>query len=187
MCLPIAALGTTALGTAKLALAGVSAVSSIASASAEQKAGMARYNQNKQAAEDAYILETQLMNKRMNEEQAALSQNKQDNRVKQMMASSTALVNAAAGGVQGLSVEQALTDFKRNEGIVTDRLNQSFEAKQEQARFEVMGLQSKARDRVNSVPIPGMGNLFTSVVRGGGAVFDAVSEYTNLFDGDLDG
>lgn len=174
------------LGAAKLAIAAASTVATVATAVNAQKAGNERYEQNAQAANDAYILETHLKNKQLQEQGKAVAQRKEDNSIKRLKATGTALASAAAGGVEGASVDQVLQDFRRSEGVIEDRLDQSLEAQESQAAYELLGSQAKAQSRINSIPIPDSSAVYGAAVRGAGNLVGAFSDYKDLYDGDYD-
>lgn len=174
------------LGAAKLAIGVASTAASIGSAINANKRQTELHEQNKQAAHDAYVLETHLKNKQLQEQGKAVSQRKQDNAIKRMKATGTALTAAAAGGVEGMAVDQVLQDFKRSEGIVEDRLDQSLEARQSQAVYDMIGSQAKTQSRVNSIPLPDNSNVYGAVVRGAGNLVGEFSDFKDLYDGDYD-
>lgn len=175
-----------ALGASQLAISAASAVAGVAGAVGEYREGARRHEENAQSARDAYILETHLTNKRLLQERQASSQKKADNSIKRMQAEATGLVAAASGGVQGRSVEQVLDDFRRSEGVVSDRIDQSQEAREDQAVFDMQGSAAKARSRVNSVPMPSLSGVYTATVRGVGSLANGYSDYRDLYEGDYD-
>ncbi|WP_339771426.1 hypothetical protein [uncultured Pseudosulfitobacter sp.] len=175
-----------ALGAMKLAVGVTSAAAGVAQSINANKRQGELYEQNGQAAKDAYFLETHLTNKKLMDERKATSQKKQDNSIKRMKASATALTAAATGGVQGGSVSQVLDDYKRSEGVVSDRLDQSLESAESQSVYNMMGSQAKAQARINSIPLPDNSNIYASVIRGAGSVMGEFSDFKDLYDGDYD-
>ena len=172
------------LGAAKLALMVGSTVMSITGAHEQHKRELDMKKANDKSAHEAYILETHLINRRLLEEGEAVAQKKGDNSIKRMQASASSLAYAAAGGVEGVSVDQVLQDFKRSEGIVADRLDRNLEARQNQAVFDMMGSQARSQNRINAVPVPTLDNLYATAARGAGAIVGGVSDFKDLFDGD---
>jgi len=175
-----------AIAGAELAIGVASGVATAAASVSSYKQGIKRYEDNVQASRDAFVLETHLINKRLSEEKKATSQKKSDNTIKRMQAGASGLAMAAAGGVQGASVEQILDDFRRSEGVVGDRLDQSMAARSEQAHYDMMGSAAKAQRRINSVPIPSQAEAYAGVARGVSTAVSSYSDFNDLYAGEED-
>lgn len=175
-----------ALGAGKLIVGAASTYAGVQGAKNQYERQAQHYEQNKQAAHDAYILDTHLRNKNLMQQRAATSQRKQDNSLKRLQAEGSALAAAAAGGVEGASVSQILDDFRRNEGVIEDRLDQNLEAREDQNDFELLGSQATAQGRANSVQIPSLDGVYSTAVRGAGNLLGEFSDFSDLFDGDFD-
>lgn len=174
------------LGAGKLGLGILSGAATAITGVMQYKDGVEQSEQNAEAAIDAYHLETYLSGQRGLQEQEAAGQRLQDIQVKAMQDGARAQNAAAAGGVQGASVQQVLADFKRNEGVMTDRVKASRDARRNQSEMEMRGMQANAQNRINSVPPPSVASAFGAVFRGAGMIAGSVSEYVDLWDGDYE-
>ena len=189
MCPPIiAAIGgaSSLLGAGSLALTAASGVASAVGAVTSYKQGVQQAEQTSQAAVDSYILETHLLNKRKLEERTATAQRLSDNSLRRMKGEASAITAAASGGVQGNSVEQVLADFYRNENVTSDRLKQSQEAQDSQIGYQMRGLEAKTKDRINSIPVPSVGDLFGTLAKSAGSIVGGFSDFKDQFDGDYE-
>lgn len=168
----------------KLALGVASGIGTAVSGVMQYKDGVEQAEQNAEASIDAYHLETYLTGQRGQQEQEAASQKVQDIQVKALQDGARAENAAAAGGVEGGAVQAVLADFKRNEGIITDRTKASAAARKNQLQVEQMGMQANAQNRINSVPPPSLGTAFGAIFRGAGGIASSVSDYADMWDGD---
>jgi hypothetical protein len=153
-----------AASTTALAIQGVSAVTSAASAidqSNKQNEAVAR---NAQSAKDAYFLKSKQTNLRVLQEQTQAAQQKRDADLKALKSQGTAAAAAAGAGVQGVDVDRLLNDFERSEGVLADRIEQRLEGMQQQAEMNKLGFQSEAQNRINSMQPIGFAETLFNVV-----------------------
>ena len=139
--------------------AGISALGALDAAGRQNKAAA----QNNQAALDAYFLKSKQNQLSVIQEQTQASQQKQDAGLKSMRAQGTAIAAAGGAGVQGTNVAQLLNDFERSEGLMTDRVQQRLEGVQAQAAMSVLGFQSEAQNRINSMQPQGFAETLFNV------------------------
>ena len=193
---PLASIGGAMTGTAAaagaamaasnaaLAIQGISAVGGVVNAFGQASAQNQRYAQNAASAQDAYFLKTTLANKRIMEESAQASQQKDDAAIKNMKAQGTASAAAAASGVQGVDVGRLLDDFERSEGMLNNRIDQKLDSMKQQNEMEKLQFQSEAVNRINSVqPASFAETLFNVVepIAGFGLnYYDTKARYANL-------
>lgn len=176
---------TTMIMAAQLAVAGASAASGVKAAKRQYQREEEAHEENKQAAHDAFILETHLMSKRVQEQRMATSQKDQDNSIKRMKASASAEVAAASASTQGASVQQVLHDFKRSEGVVSDRLAMSGEAFEDQTYYQGLSAGARAEDRARSIPMPTMDGIYSAQLRGVSKVVGAFSDFRDYYTGEV--
>ena len=139
--------------------AGISALGALDAAGRQNKGAA----QNNQAALDAYFLKSKQNQLSVIQEQTQASQQKQDAGLKSMRAQGTAIAAAGGAGVQGTNVAQLLNDFERSEGLMTDRVQQRLEGVQAQAAMSVLGFQSEAQNRINSMQPQGFAETLFNV------------------------
>jgi hypothetical protein len=182
MCEPVSAF----IAANQLAIAGASAAASTLGAVSQYNEQTDTAEANQQAAKDAYILQSHLTNRKLMEERTSISQKKQDNSIKRMQSSASGVAMAAAGGVQGASVDQMLDDFRRNEGVISDRYDQTMESKELQATYDMRGAKATADSRIQANKGPSLAGVYTTAIRGAGSFASSASDFKDLYDGDYD-
>lgn len=183
MCEPITLTAGT-LATAQLAVAGASAAAGVVGAIQSTNAQNERSATTAANAKEAYFLKASQINSRIRQEGVASQQKKEDARLKSLRSQGAAKAAAAAGNVKGRSVDALLADYQRSEGRFNDRANQQLEATTTSLRFDQVGAQKQADQRIASVPPAGMENIFGAVLEGGGKVFSAYSGYNDTISGE---
>jgi hypothetical protein len=178
------AAATTIAGTS-LTLSGLSTLATIGTSVMGFKAQSDQAEAEQEAANDAYILEQHLVNKRVIQEGEADAQKKADMGLKAARGEATGLASAAASGITGNSVDQVIGDFRRSEGINKARIDQSTEARVDQSRYELKGLRAKAQGRMNAASPPSVGDAFGIAVKSVGSFIGDVSDYRDLYDEEL--
>lgn len=160
--------------------AGISALGALDAAGRQNKGAA----QNNQAALDAYFLKSKQNQLSVIQEQTQASQQTRDAGLKSMRAQGTAIAAAGGAGVQGTNVAQLLNDFERSEGLMTDRVQQRLEGVQAQAAMSVLGFQSEAQNRINSMQPQGFAETLFNVAEplGGFAIdyYDSKAERAAL-------
>lgn len=146
-----AAGGATAASGMGLAIQGISAVGKTIGTIGAIKAQNDASARNARSAKDAYYLKVRQTNLRLAQEQRQASMMKRDNDLKAMKAQSSALVSAAAGGVQGAVIDQLLEDYERSEGLMASRIDTKVDNMASQASLDNLSFQSEANNRINNM------------------------------------
>lgn len=162
---------TSILGGASLALAVASTAMEVASVSQSRAVQAEQVEENTRAANEAYILETIQLNTRRRQEQEAAVQRKNDAQIKTAKAVGSAKVSAAAGNVEGGSLNLLLGDFYRSLGSFNDRTDQQAEDVEEQIGAQSIAAEARRDARIASVPLPGGDGAFAgAAIRGAGRI-----------------
>ena len=146
-----AAGSATAASSMGLAIQGISAVGKTIGTIGAIKAQNDASARNARSAKDAYYLKVRQTNLRLAQEQRQASMMKRDNDLKAMKAQSSALVSAAAGGVQGAVIDQLLEDYERSEGLMASRIDTKVDNMASQASLDNLSFQSEANNRINNM------------------------------------
>ena len=183
MCEPVSLTAGT-LATMQLVVAATSAAAGVASAVMATNAQNKRSADNARSAKEAYILKTAAQNQRIRQEGIAAAQKKEDASLKSARSKATATAAAADGGVQGGSVQLLLQDYDRSEGVFRDRVAEQLDATTDAIRFDQLGFQAEADQRIASVPPAGMENVFGAALSGAGKVFSGYQDYSATINGE---
>lgn len=152
-------------------IAGVSAVAGLALSVKQMSDQNARSAENANNSREAYFLKASQINSRIRQEGVAASQKKEDARLKTLRSQGAAKAAAGAGNVKGVSVDKLLADYERSEGTFRDRTDEQLEATSQALRFDQVGAQREADQRIASVPPQGMENVFGAAIQGGAQVY----------------
>lgn len=106
---------------------------------------------NARLAQESYLQQAQQLNLRQQQEDEKASQQIQQTRLDAAQARATTRVATGEAGVAGLSVDNLLRDFYRQEDVFNEsvRRNQIFSRLQTKA--DIKGLQAQAQGRIASV------------------------------------
>src|SRR5271166_2427672 len=151
MCDPISIAG--------FALSSASAVMGYQAQKTQANAQTNMYAQNVVAARQAFVDTNAALNVQEEQQQAAASQKRQENDLATRAAQATALAGAAAGGVQGISVEEILGDFSAKDARANSAINEQEGWGIQQAQLEKKGATAQMVSRMNSMT-PGVQPTF---------------------------
>lgn len=107
---------------------------------------------NAELANRAFIQQSEQINRRTQQEQVAASEEIQQVQIERLDAQGRAEAAAAAAGVQGLSVQNLLNNFQRQEARYRSAVQQNLAFAQENAEAEKKGLRAQAEGRIASIP-----------------------------------
>lgn len=109
------------------------------------------YNQNKAAAERAFADTTGAINTQQEQQQDAAALQIQQNDLKTRAAEATARAGAAAGGIQGISVEEVMGDYAGQESRANAAINQQTKWDVAQGQNEKVAAGDQMASRANSM------------------------------------
>lgn len=122
------------------------------------------------------------VNLRLQQEQQAAAEAKFENAKRAAEARGTARVASGAAGVAGLSVDNLLADFYRQEATYRSVTDENLAFSQEQAGRELKGLQATSRDREASFRPEPLPDYLAGSLRIGAQGGSAVNDYMALTD-----
>ena len=143
MCDPVSLLG--------FGLSAASTVTGFMAQSSQASAQTKMYDQNKLNAERAFADTNRALSVQEEQQQAADSQKRQENDLATRSAQATALAAGAAGGVQGISLEEVLGDFGARDARANSAINEQDAWDVAQAQAEKTGAGDQEVSRINSV------------------------------------
>ena len=107
--------------------------------------------QNAQLAQDSYLRQAQQVNLRQQQEDEKSSQDIQQTRLDAAQARATTRVATGEAGVSGLSVDNLLRDFYRQEDVFNESVRRNRQFSSQQSQEDMKGLQAEAQSRIASV------------------------------------
>jgi len=107
--------------------------------------------QNAQLAQESYLQQAQQLNLRQQQEDEKTSQSIQQTRLEAAQARATTRVAAGESGVAGLSVDNLLRDFYRQEDVFNESVRRNRDFSRLQTQEDIKGLQAQAQGRTASV------------------------------------
>jgi hypothetical protein len=149
-------------------------------ASAQQKADEINRANAKQAADNAFNLQTTQENIRLLQEGDEKSQKQFNNALQAKKARSTASVAAGEVGVSGVSVDTLLADYSASEARYNDALQTNLENETIQSQFNMKGYDATRQSRINQfnqAKVYKQPDYFGAALRIGGGAVDAYSRY----------
>ncbi len=125
-----------------------------AQASYQAQLGQARNQQileNARLAQESYLQQAQQLNLRQQQEDEKASQQIQQTRLDAAQARATTRVATGEAGVAGLSVDNLLRDFYRQEDVFNESVRRNREFSRFQSQEDIKGLRAQAEGRIASV------------------------------------
>ena len=107
--------------------------------------------QNQRLAQESYLQQAQQVNLRQQQEGEKASQAIQSTQVDALQAKATARVAAGESGVSGLSVENLLADFDRQNAIYRGSVRRNLEFSRQQSQEDIKGLRAQAEGRYQEI------------------------------------
>jgi len=175
----------------------IGATSSISSYVGQAQAAQAQVSyqsqlevaRNQQIQENAQIANASLRNEytlegqRQLQDSAKASQDIQQESTAALKAKATAQVSAGEAGVEGLSVDQLMEDFDRQEGQYRDSVTNNREMSAAQSQMNMTAMQAQAQGQIASirpyVPSPVVQPSFlTPLLQIGGSSLETWDKYT---------
>lgn len=141
MCTPLA------MGLVSFAVQGAQAI-------AQYSAQKEEYKNNKAAAEQAWRDQQDQITQRTLQEQDALRQKQANLNIQQAQAEAETAVSGAAAGVQGISMDNLLSDVTRRASANKQTEETNTDMILSQLRLQRKGVNSEAVSRINSVAKP---------------------------------
>lgn len=123
-------------------------------ANANYKAQLKAYEQNAENATRATATNYSNLNIRLQQEDQAAAQSKQQNEIEAAKAASSAEVAAAAGGVGGLSVGAVLQDIYAQAGRNEATTDANLRMTRGYLQGELKSAEQSGQNAINSMPIP---------------------------------
>jgi hypothetical protein len=155
--------------TISLALGGLAIVTSAATGivsyigQSQQAAAQAQYqtqvaqarNQeimdNAKLAQESYLRQAQQLNLRQQQEDEKAGQDIQQTQREAAQARATVRVAAGESGIAGLSVDNLLRDFYRQEDVFNESVRRNRDFSRLQSQQDMLGLQAEAQGRIASI------------------------------------
>jgi len=106
---------------------------------------------NARLAQESYLQQAQQLNLRQQQEDEKASQNIQQTRLDAAQARATTRVATGEAGVSGLSVDNLLRDFYRQEDVFNESVRRNRDFSRLQTQEDIKGLQAQAQGRIASV------------------------------------
>jgi hypothetical protein len=107
--------------------------------------------QNQQFAQQSYLQQANQVNFRQQQEAEKASQAIQVTQVDALQAKATARVTAGESGVSGLSVENLLADFDRQNAIYQGSVRRNLDFSRQQSQEDIKGLRAQAEGRYQEI------------------------------------
>lgn len=149
-------------------------------ANAQNRFNKKQYELNRQEALRDMVLQIQSVGQRVNEERTAAGQALLQLRRDADQALGEATVSAAAGGVEGSSIQSLLDDYTRQELIRSEVLRYNLSIRENQAALGIKEIQAQTSNRiVQGIPQPVQGPSFLNSVIQIGA--QAALNYQTLY------
>jgi hypothetical protein len=142
--------------------------------------------ESQRLAQEAYIQQSQQINLRQQQEEEKASQETQSAQIEAMQARARARVASGEAGVSGLSVDNLIADFYRQEDVYKQSVQRNVEFSRQQSQEDIKGLRSQAEGRYQAIqpylpePIARPSFLGTALQIGANAALQtssAVSQY----------
>lgn len=142
--------------------------------------------ENQRLAQEAYLQQSQQINLRQQQEEEKTSQETQSAQIEAMQARARARVASGEAGVSGLSVDNLIADFYRQEDVYKQSVQRNVEFSRQQSQEDIKGLRSQAEGRYQAIqpylpePIARPSFLGTALQIGANAALQsssAVSQY----------
>ena len=142
-------------------------------------------DQTTENAKQAQIDQTKQLNLQLVQEQAQSSQEAENIQKDKIKAVGRATVATGEAGVSGISVDNLLGDFNRQESTYIDSLKYNTEIARENFNIDAKGINSRTANRINGArgSIVKRPNMYAAALGIGGKTLDAGTQYMNWGNG----
>jgi hypothetical protein len=107
--------------------------------------------ENQRLAQESYLQQAQQVNVRQQQEEEKSSQELQSVQIEALQARARARVASGEAGVSGLSVDNLIADFYRQEDFYKQGVMRNVEMSRQQSKEDIKGLRAEAQGRVQSI------------------------------------
>lgn len=135
-----------------------------------------------ESARESFRSQASDTNLRLQQEQEAAVNAKIENAKRAAEARGTARASSGAAGVAGLSVDNLLADFYRQEAGFRFVTDSNLSDKVEQSQREMKGLRATAKSRENSLRPEALPGYLGAGLRIGGQAVGAIDDYNRITD-----
>lgn len=142
--------------------------------------------ENQRLAQEAYLQQAHQVNLRQQQEEEKASQETQSAQIEAMQARARVRVASGEAGVSGLSVDNLIADFYRQEDVYKQGIQRNVDFSRQQSQEDIKGLRAQAEGRYQAIqpylpePIARPSFLGTALQIGANAALQtssAVSQY----------
>lgn len=142
--------------------------------------------ENQRLAQESYLRQAQQVNIRQQQEEEKASTELQSTQIEAMQARARARVASGEAGVTGLSVDNLIADFYRQEDVYKQGVQRNVEFSRQQSQEDIKGLRAEAEGRAQAIqpylpePVARPSFLGTALQIGANAALQtssAVSQY----------
>ncbi|MDX2086033.1 MAG: hypothetical protein SFZ03_11680 [Candidatus Melainabacteria bacterium] len=107
--------------------------------------------ENQRLAQEAYLQQAHQVNLRQQQEEEKASQETQSAQIEAMQARARARVASGEAGVSGLSVDNLIADFYRQEDVYKQGIQRNVELSRQQSQEDIKGLRAQAEGRYQAI------------------------------------
>jgi hypothetical protein len=107
--------------------------------------------ENQRLAQEAYLQQSQQVNVRQQQEEEKAVQDTQSFQIEAMQARARARVASGEAGVSGLSVDNLIADFYRQEDFYKQGIQRNVEFSRQQSQEDIKGLRSQTEGRYQTI------------------------------------